>query len=221
MTGPVSFGKRLKSIVRMGPNVVGVGSCEDSETAEVICDTAKEGQILYVAMEANNAVEAIIKWIKMVGNKDVAFENLLGVSNQRLIRKLCDECKEAYTPHRDLLRKFNIPAEDVKVLYRPGKPEVDRHGKPILCEKCQGTGFFGRTGIFEVVNMTDELKKALKQAKSIAEISAALRGAKTIYLQESALEKTVKGITAINEVIRIFSKSADPKSTSQAQNGAG
>jgi Tfp pilus assembly pilus retraction ATPase PilT len=143
-TGTTTYAKKLLSIARMGPDIVGVADCEDSETAQVACQSAKSGKIIYVALEANSVMQALGKWIKLVDDKELAAETLLCISNQRLLRKLCEECKQAYGPNRELLKKFNIPAEKAKVLYRPGKVQYDKHGKPVTCEHCQGTGYLGR-----------------------------------------------------------------------------
>jgi type II secretory ATPase GspE/PulE/Tfp pilus assembly ATPase PilB-like protein len=204
-TGTATFSKKLQSVVRMGPDVVGVAECEDSETAQVALAAAKDGKILYVTLEAVGVLQALGKWIKLVGNKNVAVEMLLGISNQRLVRKLCSECKQAYTPDQELFRKFNISAEKTKVLYRAGKVQYDKHGKPITCEHCQGVGFFGRTGIFEIIILNDELRKVVRESKSLPEIGTQFRRAKMLYLQEQALRKVIGGVISINEMIRVLS----------------
>ena len=134
-------------------------------------------------------------------------ETLLGISNQRLIRILCEECKQAYAPDKELFRKFNIAAEKTKVLYRAGKVQYDKHGKPLTCEHCQGTGYFGRTGVFELITINDELRKVLMKSKSLPEIGTQFRRAKMLYLQEQALRKVIAGKMAINEMIRVLSAS--------------
>ena len=206
-TGTSTFGKKLQVVVRMGPDIVGVADCEDSETAQVACTSAKDGKIIYVTFEADSVIQALGKWLKLVGDRNLAAETLLGISNQRLIRKLCNECKQAYTPDKELFRKFNISAEKTKVLYRAGKVQYDKHGKPVTCEHCQGTGFVGRTAVFETIIITDELRTAIKQAKSLPEIGAQFRRAKMLYLQEQALRKVISGTASVNEMIRVLSTS--------------
>jgi type II secretory ATPase GspE/PulE/Tfp pilus assembly ATPase PilB-like protein len=145
--------------------------------------------------------------MKLVGDRGLATEALLGISNQRLLRKLCEECKQAYEPNKELLRKFNIPAEKAKVFYRAGKVQYDKRGKPSTCEDCQGTGFVGRMGVFEIIMINDELRNAMRQSKSLSEISTQFRRAKMLYLQEQALRRVVGGTTAINEMVRVLAKS--------------
>ena len=204
-TGTTTFAKKLQEVVRMGPDIVGVADCQDTESAQSACTAAKDGKVIYIALKADSVVKAIGKWIKLVGDRKLAAQTLLGVSNQRLLRKLCDECKQAYAPNKELLRKFNIPAEKVKALYRTGKVLIGKRGKETTCEQCQGTGYVGRTGVFEIIAINDELRKTIIQAKSLSEISSQLRAAKMLYLQEQALRKVISGTTTINEMIRVLS----------------
>jgi type II secretory ATPase GspE/PulE/Tfp pilus assembly ATPase PilB-like protein len=206
-TGTTTFAKKLQTVVRMGPDIIGVADCEDAETAQVACAAARDGKLVYITIKADSVIQALGKWLKYVGNKSVVAETLLGICNQRLIRILCEECKQAYAPDKELFRKFNIAAEKTKVLYRAGKVQYDKHGKPLTCEHCQGTGYFGRTGVFELITMNDELRKVIMKSKSLPEIGTQFRRAKMLYLQEQALRKVIAGKVAINEMIRVLSAS--------------
>jgi type II secretory ATPase GspE/PulE/Tfp pilus assembly ATPase PilB-like protein len=206
-TGTTTFAKKLQTVVRMGPDIIGVADCEDAETAQVACAAARDGKLVYITIKADSVIQALGKWLKYVGNKSVVAETLLGISNQRLIRILCEECKQGYAPDKELFRKFNIAAEKTKVLYRAGKVQYDKHGKPLTCEHCQGTGYFGRTGVFELITMNDELRKMIMKSKSLPEIGTQFRRAKMLYLQEQALRKVIAGKVAINEMIRVLSAS--------------
>jgi type II secretory ATPase GspE/PulE/Tfp pilus assembly ATPase PilB-like protein len=210
-TGTTTFDKKLQAMIRMGPDIVGVAGCRDTETAQVVCKAAKDGKIMYVTLQADSVIKALDKWFKLVGDRNLAIDALLGISNQRLLRKLCSECKQAYAPNKELLRKFSVPVEKARVLYRPGKVQYDKHGKTIMCENCQGTGFVSRTGVFETITIDDELRKAMKQSESMSELSSQFRGAKMLYLQEQALRKVISGTSAVNEMLRIFSKSGKQK----------
>ena len=210
-TGTTTYAKRLQAMVRMEPDIVGVADCADDETAQIACTAAKDGKIVYVVLEADDVIRAIGKWMKLVGNRNIATEALLGISSQRLLRKLCEQCKQAYEPNKELLRKFNIPAEKAKVLYRAGKVQYDKRGKPSTCENCQGTGFVERMGVFETIIINDELKNVIRQSSSLAEISTQFRRAKMIYLQEQALRRVIAGTTAIDEMVRVLSTSEKQK----------
>ncbi len=212
-TGTTTFAKKLLALVRMGPDVVGVGECEDAETAQVACKAAADGELMYVTIKADSVIQAFAKWLKFVGDRNLAVGTLLGISNQRLLRELCSECKQAYTPDKELFKKFNINAEKTKVLYRAGKVLYDKHGKASTCEKCQGTGYFGRMGVFEIITLNNELRKAIIQTKSLPEIGTQFRRAKMLYLQEQALRRVISGTVAINEMIRVLSRPKAKKPT--------
>lgn len=210
-SGTTTFAKKLRAIVRMGPDIVGVADCNDSETAKIVCEAAKNGEAVYVTIKENNVIKAISKWIKLVGDKKLAVSMLLGVSNQRLFRKLCTDCKQAYEPNKEVLKKFNIPAEKAKVLYRAGKVQYAKHGKASTCETCQGIGFLGRMPVMEIITFSNDLRTAVMQAESASEIATHFRRAKMLYLQEEALKKVVQGDTSINEMIRVLSKDKKKK----------
>ncbi|MHC4204713.1 MAG: ATPase, T2SS/T4P/T4SS family [Planctomycetota bacterium] len=165
------------------------------------------GKLVYITLKADSVIQALGKWLKYVGNKSIVADTLLGISNQRLLRILCDECKQAYAPDKELFKKFNIAAEKTKVLYRAGKVQYDKHGKPLTCEHCQGTGHYGRTGVFEIITLNNELRKVVNKSKSLPEIGTQFRRAKMLYLQEQALRKVIAGKVAINEMIRVLSAS--------------
>lgn len=205
-TGTTTYGRRLRSMLRTGPDIVGVKDCSDSETAnEIVTAVSSDPKPVYVTLNAPSVVQAIAKWLKLVPDRAKAIDSLKGISCQRLLRKLCPECREAYRPNKEIFKKFNIPADKIKALYRQSEMEYDKHGQPVLCDNCQGTGFVGRTGVFEMIFFTDELKAAIKSAKSLQEIATHLRRAKMLYLQEQAVLKAAEGNTAMNEIIREFS----------------
>ena len=205
-SGVSTYGRKLQSIVRMDPDIVGVADCEDAETAQIAAAAALDGKLAYVTLEEENVLRAIAKWIKLVGDKNKAIDSLAGLTNQRILRKLCEQCRQPYEPNREILHKFNIPADKVKFFYKTGKVVYDKRGKPSPCENCQETGYFGRICIFEGIVFTDQLRKAIRDAKSPADIGTELRRAKMLYLQEQALLKVIAGVTSINEMVRVLSK---------------
>ena len=97
------------------------------------------------------------------------------------------------------------------MLYRAGKVQYDKHGKPLTCDNCQGTGYFERTGIFEIAVINDDLRKAVRKCKTLPEIGAHFRRAKMLYLQEQVLRKVIVGTSSINEMIRVLSASKTKK----------
>jgi len=203
-TGTTTYAKKLQSISRMGADIIGVGECEDAETAKIASVAARDGKIVYVVMESSSVLHALGKWLKMVEDRRLVAETLVGISNQRLLRKLCETGKQGYAPNKELLKKFNMPADKAKVLFRPGKEIFDKRGKPSTCPDCQGTGFIGRTGVFEMIVLDDDLRKAVKTVKQLPELGVQFRKAKMLYMQEQALRKVITGTTAINEMLRML-----------------
>lgn len=210
-TGTTTYAKKLQEVVRMGLDIAGVADCDDAESARVACEAAKDGKIMYIVLKADSVIQALGKWMKLVGDRNLIAETIIGISNQRLLRKLCDQCKQEYAPDKELLRKFNLPAEKAKTLYRPGKVIYDKRGKPRTCEKCQETGYVGRIGVFETIIINDELRNTIKNAKSLSDIGTQFRRAKMIYLQEQILRKVIAGTISVNEMIRLLSASKKKK----------
>ena len=155
-------------------------------------------------MEANSINDTMEKWLKLVKDTKLIADSLAAVINQRLIRKLCEDCRQPYQPNPAIFKKFNIPPGESNTFYRPGEIEYDKHGKPIVCETCQGTGFYGRIGLFETIRITDDLREVVRKAKSAQEITLGFRRAGMLYMQEQSIKKIAAGVTSINEVIRNF-----------------
>ncbi len=203
--GTSTYAEKLAQMIRMGPDIVGITDCKDTESAQLACKAAADGKIVYIVLEADSVIQALGRWLKLAKDRNLVADTLVGISNQRLLRKLCNECKQAYAPNKGVFKKFNINAEKTKVLYRAGKVIYDKHGKPSDCEDCQAIGYVGRTGVFETVFLNDQLREVVRNAKSLPEISSNFRRARMLYLQEQALRKVIAGVTDINEMIRAIS----------------
>jgi type II secretory ATPase GspE/PulE/Tfp pilus assembly ATPase PilB-like protein len=212
-SGVTTYAKKLLSVVRTDPDIIGAADCEDAETAQIACTAATDDKLVYVTLLEENVLRALDKWIKLVGDRNKAVDCLLGISNQRILRKLCEQCKQAYEPNREILHKFNIPAEKAKVFYKSGKVVYDKRGRPSPCENCQETGYFGRMAIFETILINEQLRRAIKQSKSIADAGTEFRRAKMLYLQEQALMRVVAGTTSINEMVRVLSRQKERRHT--------
>ncbi|MEN6386058.1 MAG: ATPase, T2SS/T4P/T4SS family [Phycisphaerales bacterium] len=223
-TGTTTYAKKFYGMLRTGPDIVGVEQGNDKEIANLSCSLAKDNKATYITYEAVSTIDALTKWIALVGDKALAIKSLVGISNQRLSRTLCQQCRQPYEPNKELLRKHNIPSENITAFYRQGETAYNKRGKPILCTNCQGTGFFGRTAIFETIILDPEIKQLLMQAKTVNDVAAIFRRAKMLYLQEQAIRKVAQGVTSINEAIRALAgpqqeaaRKPKPASPSQPQ----
>ena len=201
-----NYARKLESIIRMGPEIVGVSGCTDKEAAKLCCKAARDNKLIYVTLEADSVMNALAKWIQMVEDGSASLGSLIGITNQRLVRKLCDECKEAYTPDPELLKKFNIPKDSTKAFYRAGKVQYDKKGRPVTCTNCQGTGYVGRIAIMEAIRVNDQIRKSIMNLKTLSEIARQFRAARMLYLQEQMLKRVLAGVTSINEMVRVLSK---------------
>ncbi|MCY2927171.1 MAG: CvpA family protein [Planctomycetota bacterium] len=186
----------LSAGLRRDPAVVMVDQCTDAETARLILQAAEEKQVL-LGVNASEALVALAKWVGLVGEPAKALANLRGVLCQVLLRKLCLSCREAYRPNSDLLAKLNLP-DAVDRFYRPPSgPLLDKKGRPVICPTCQGTGYLGRTGVFELLEVTDDLRKFIAAALPTSRKSSESP-------RKTRLEQELSMITALVATILIL-----------------
>jgi type II secretory ATPase GspE/PulE/Tfp pilus assembly ATPase PilB-like protein len=195
-----TFAERLLKLVRSDPDIIVLPDLREREAAAIACKAASEKQKVYAALPAVDVLDALRRWATLVGDKGLVAKSLLAVTNQRLVRKLCDQCKQAYKPDPTLLRKLNLPED--RVLYRPPEQQFDKQGKPLICAACQGTGYVGRTGVFEWLPVDDGLREVIRRSASFAEIQGAVLKRGGLGLQAQALQKVLDGVTSIAEVAR-------------------
>ncbi|MBS0192132.1 MAG: ATPase, T2SS/T4P/T4SS family [Phycisphaerales bacterium] len=214
--GP-DFGTLVRSILRRDPDVVGIAQVPDPQTAKEIVKADPEKCRVYASIPADSAVGAVQAWVKLLGDPDAAAKSVHGVLAQKLIRKLCINCKQAYQPTPDILKKLGLPPDKVKQLFRKGG-EVLVKNKPEQCPVCQGTGYLQREGIFEVFNVDDGAREMIR-AQNWAGLKAELRKSALPSIQQAALRKAIEGFTSVEEVLRV---TADPAATPKpaAQPGA-
>ncbi|HHH76358.1 MAG TPA: hypothetical protein ENL03_04970 [Phycisphaerae bacterium] len=193
----------MTASLRHEPDVLMVDNCLDSEQAELIVNAGQKITV-YLGMAASDSFTALAKWVKLCGNTPDAIERLNAVLCQILIRKLCPNCREPYRPDPALLAKANLAGDKIDRFYRtPTKPLTDEKGNEIICHLCQGSGYLGRTSVFELLELTDETRNLIRSGASLVQIKTAFRKNKMLYLQEQALRKVIRGTTSIQEVLRV------------------
>ncbi len=211
------YATRLQSILRRDPDVVLVGDVPDRATAQVVTEPGPKGPLLYIPRHGATITGILRDWVKLVGDLKRASGAIQAVTNQRLLRTLCPNCRQPYAPSAEQLAKMGIPAGKVKHLYQAnGKVQVKNKIEP--CPVCAGTGYFGQTGAFEVLIADDEIRRQLLLGDLKAVLAHARRN-KMIYLQEAALSKVVAGETTIEEVIRVTAppRTAGPEAPARAR----
>lgn len=199
----------VRSILRRDPDVVGVAELPDAATAQEIAKADHDRTRSYLLMRAPNAMQAIQTWCKAVGDLQQAGDALHGVVAGRLVRKLCQNCKVGYAPSADMLKKLGLPADRVKQLYKKGGQVLIKN-KPETCPMCDGNGYFGQEGIFEVYPLGPTERELIKSG-NLAALRAELRKRQLPTIQQAAMRKAVEGVTSIEEIMRVTASGASKK----------
>jgi len=188
----ITFPETLRSTLRQDPDVIMIGEIRDHETAEIAFQAATTGHMVFTSLHATDTVASIFRLINLGLESYMIASALTAVLSQRLVRVLCEDCKEAYKPKEEWLRKANLPPEKIDIFYRA-----------VGCEACRGTGYLGRTGIFELLIVTDRIRDILRERPAINAIKAEARKSGMLYLQEEGLKKVIAGVTSITELLRV------------------
>ncbi|MBN1104480.1 MAG: type II secretion system ATPase GspE, partial [Deltaproteobacteria bacterium] len=186
----LSFARGLRSILRHDPDVIMVGEIRDRETAEIAVQASLTGHLVFSTLHTNDAAGALTRLVDMGVEPFLIASSLLGVVAQRLVRRICPECREAYPPESSLQGQFGL---------LPEMPVYRGRG----CTTCMESGYKGRTGLFEILTMDPETRRLLSAgADSVTIKQAAVRaGMSTLF--EEGVRKVQEGITTPQEVLRV------------------
>jgi len=189
--------EKLKSLLRTDPQVVMLGDFKDDELAKIGLQAASTNRLIISSVTGVDAVKGVMSLVERGLSRDALSEALVLVFSQRLVRTLCEGCKEPYQPKPEFLKKYNLP-EDTEAFYRP-PTEPQPQG---VCGECGGVGFVGRTGIFEVLEITDPIKEIVANNPTEAAIRAAAAQQKMTNLSRNGLRLVLEGRTSIDELMR-------------------
>ncbi|TSA41269.1 MAG: response regulator [Betaproteobacteria bacterium] len=190
----LTFPVILRSILRQDPDVILIGEIRDFETAEVAFHAALTGHLVYSTLHTNSAVATIARLFDLGLKPFVVATALEGIVAQRLVRKICEGCREEETPSADLRARFG----DLFV-----SPEMRFwHGKG--CNQCHGSGYRGRLGIYEVLAPDEQMRHLIASGASILELLNSARRLGTTSLFEDARDKVEQGLTTLDEVLRVL-----------------
>jgi type II secretory ATPase GspE/PulE/Tfp pilus assembly ATPase PilB-like protein len=188
----LTFAKILRSVLRQDPDVILVGEIRDKETAEIAMQAALTGHFVFTTLHANDTATTVTRLLDIGIDSSLIQSAVTAVLAQRLVRVLCQECKEAVELSAEMKQKLNLPAgETVKVF------------KPKGCPACHGTGYKGRTGIHELLVFDKAIRELIVGSPSIEAIRAAARKAGMRTLREAGLAKVLAGVTCFDEVARV------------------
>ena len=190
----LTFAVALRSILRQAPNIVMIGEIRDNETARIATEAALTGHLVFSTLHTNDAPSAIARLIDIGVKPFLVASSLRAVVAQRLIRNMCPYCKEEYKPITSDLRMLGAAAEQFSAvqLYRG-------HG----CNKCALTGYSGRSGIFEIFLINDEIQRMIFEKLPSTDLRSRARELGMRTLREDGLRKVVAGITTLDEVMRV------------------
>ena len=194
----LTFSSGLKSILRCDPDIVMIGEIRDRETAMIAVESALTGHLVLSTLHTNNAPGALSRLTEMGVEPFLTASAVDCVLAQRLARKLCDTCREEYQPTQEMLRRNDFPPEAVEDW------ENVKLYKPIGCARCNGTGYKGRVGIYEVMLVTEAIERLTVERKSADEISRVAQAEGMKNLREDGIEKVLQGRTTIEEIARVI-----------------
>jgi len=192
----MTFASGLRSILRQDPDVIMVGEIRDAETAAISVQAAQTGHRVLSTVHTNDAAGVITRFIDM-GIEPFLIASVLMVSfAQRLLRRVCPYCKEAYHPPLKALNTFGITAEEAQSAnFQRGKG----------CSQCNNTGYKGRTGVFEVLAVDEMVQDMIVAQRPSPEVTrAAVAAGKLKTLQRDAAQKVMRGITTLEEAVTVI-----------------
>jgi type II secretory ATPase GspE/PulE/Tfp pilus assembly ATPase PilB-like protein len=190
------FAAGLRAILRQDPDVIMVGEIRDDETARTAVRAALTGVFVMSSVHAQDAAATIAALFHFGVPGFLASSALVGVIAQRLVRKVCPECRIDYKPDAALLRQLGLPATG------KGRPRAFYRGEG--CEHCFHTGYYGRTGIFEVLPMSEEVKDLIYRETTKEVLGQTARDLGMQSLRQSGLNRLLDGTTSVEEYFRVI-----------------
>ena len=193
----LTFASALRSILRQDPDVILVGEIRDEETARIAMQAAQTGHLVLSTLHTDDAPSVMTRLCDIGVEPYVIASATIGVVAQRLVRRLCSACRRQYTPASETLRALNISDADAANIpfYRP-----------VGCEACHHTGYKGRIGIYEVMKITDRLRRMIAQRASEDAIREVAQSSGMLALGDDALTKVKAGVTTAEELLRVVTE---------------
>jgi type IV pilus assembly protein PilB len=190
----LTFARALRSFLRCSPDIILVGEIRDQETAKIAIESALTGHLVLSTLHTNDSAGAITRLTEMGVEPFLIASSVDCVLAQRLARKLCSDCKVEYTPERQALIDAGYAEDNLpEKLYRTGG-----------CKKCGGTGYRGRTGVHEVMLVSEEIGELTVKEATAEEIKAVAVEQGMLTLKEDGLEKVRMGLTSVEEIVRVI-----------------
>ncbi|WP_271255066.1 GspE/PulE family protein [Pseudanabaena sp. Chao 1811] len=219
----MTFASILRAFLRQDPDVILVGETRDAETAKTAIEAALTGHLVLTTLHTNDAPSCIARLEEMGVEPFMASTAIIGVLAQRLLRRVCDNCRIPYNPSQEELDRFGLPSSDLeKTFYRANivNREAMLPGQRV-CPKCNGSGYKGRAGVYEIMKMTERLQSAINKGATTEVIKeiAVQEGMKT--LMAYAFDLVRQGATTLDEVLRVVYTDKGREAEERARRGKG
>ncbi|NIM05336.1 MAG: type II secretion system protein GspE [Armatimonadetes bacterium] len=192
----VTFARGLRTMVRQDPDVIMVGEIRDVETAEIAVQAALTGHLVFSTLHTNDAAGALVRLANMGVEPFLISSSVIGVVGQRLVREICPNCKEYYAPSPEVLSQMKSNGKSL--------PRSTQLARGVGCRECNQIGYRGRSGVFEVMRMSEALRELVLQRQSASAIREKARQEGMQTMKESALEKVLMGTTSAEEIMRVI-----------------
>jgi type IV pilus assembly protein PilB len=200
----ITFANGLRAILRQDPDVIMLGEIRDLETAVTAIQSALTGHLVFSTLHTNDAASSVTRLINMGVEPFLISASLVGVLAQRLVRMICEHCKESYEPSAAIIKKWGLANKKGALLYR---------GKG--CDFCKGTGFRGRTGLYELLVCDDEIREMIISGASHTQLRKKAQEKGMRLLSEDGLSKALAGKTTLEEVARVCEEHLELKPSSK------
>lgn len=194
----LTFASGLRSILRCDPDIVMVGEVRDRDTAQIAVESALTGHLVLSTLHTNDAPGALSRLTEMGVEPFLTASAVDCVIAQRLVRKLCEQCREPYAPSHEILRQVGFSDESIDAR---GGTNLFRS---VGCPRCNNTGYKGRMGIYEVMLVTEAIERLIVERKSADEIGRVARAEGMISLRQDGHERVLQGLTSIEEISRVI-----------------
>ncbi len=196
----LTFAAALRSILRQDPDIIMIGETRDQETAQIAIQAALTGHLVLTTIHTNSAPATITRLLDMGIEPFLIASSVVAILAQRLVRRLCEKCKQSYHPSAELLRSIGLsPEQAQKIIFY----------KAVGCEECNNTGYKGRLAVFEVMEMSNEIARLTVEKADMSVIrKQAVADGMTLLIQDG-IEKIEKGLTTIEEVVRVATVGED------------
>jgi type IV pilus assembly protein PilB len=189
----LTFARCLRSILRQDPDIILVGEIRDLETAQIAAQASLTGHVVFTTLHTNDAPSSVARLLDMGIEPFLITATVEGIVAQRLVRRICDNCKTQFEPSETQLMELQLTPDDVK-------DKKFYYGRG--CSKCNGTGYRGRTGIFEIMVFNDEIRDLIMNQASTNVLRSAGQKAGMRLLRDNGLAAIYDGITTIDEIVK-------------------